>query len=78
MRSLMPLKFFVRENPGLNEELVYNSEGTGLFFVPLPLFPGGNDLLAAGQSNGSPNFRFYRINVTSHEVVDLGEVPGYG
>ena len=35
---------------GLNEELVYNSEGTGLFFFPLLLFPGGNDLLAAGFS----------------------------
>ena len=33
---------------GLNEELVYNSEGTGLSFIPLLLFPGGNDLLAAG------------------------------
>ena len=37
---------------GLNEELVYNSEGTGLFFFPLLLFPGGNDLLAAGVRRG--------------------------
>ena len=61
---------------GLNEELVYKSEGTDLFFIPLLLFPGGNDLLAAGERVGSPNFRFYRINVTSHEAVDLGEVSG--
>jgi Tol biopolymer transport system component len=61
---------------GLNEELVYNFKGTGLFFIPLQLFPGGNDLLAAGLRENSPNFHFYRINVTSHEGVDLGEVSG--
>ena len=63
---------------GLNEELVYNSEGTGLFFIPLLLFPGGNDLLAASPPVGlmESNFHFYRINVTSHEAVDLGEVSG--
>ena len=44
--------------------------------VPVLLFPGGNDLLAAGVRRGSPNFRFFRINVASHEAVDLGEVSG--
>ena len=39
---------FRAEKSGLNEELVYNAEGTGLYFFPLLLFPGGNDLLAAG------------------------------
>jgi hypothetical protein len=29
------------EKSGLNEELVYNAEGTGLFFLPKLLFPGG-------------------------------------
>jgi Tol biopolymer transport system component/predicted Ser/Thr protein kinase len=62
---------------GLNEELVYNFKGTGLFFFPILLFPGNNDLLAAGvRELFSPSFRFYRINVTSHEAVDLGEVSG--
>jgi len=61
---------------GLNEELVYNSEGTGQFFHPVLLFPGGSDLLAAGVRVGSPNFHLYRINVTGHEAVDLGEVSG--
>jgi serine/threonine protein kinase/Tol biopolymer transport system component len=62
---------------GLNEELVYNSEGSGLHFFPILLFPGGNDLLAASvPPSFGPNFRFYRINVTSHEAVDLGEVSG--
>jgi serine/threonine protein kinase/Tol biopolymer transport system component len=61
---------------GLNEELVYNSEGSRLFFIPLLLFPGGNDLLAAGERRDSPNIRFFRINVTTHEAVDLGEVSG--
>jgi Tol biopolymer transport system component len=63
---------------GLNEELVYNSEGSGLRFIPLLLFPGDNDLLAAHVPGGlgQRNFRFYRINVTSHEAVDFGEVSG--
>jgi len=56
---------------------VYNFEGTGLFFAPLLLFPGGNDLLAAAVPlDFGPKFHFYRINVTSHEAVDLGEVSG--
>ena len=59
---------------GLNEELVYKSESTGLFFVPALLFPGGNELLAAGFRVGSSSMSFYRINVTSQEAVDLGEV----
>jgi serine/threonine protein kinase/Tol biopolymer transport system component len=60
---------------GVGEELVYNSKGTGQFFFPLLLFPGGNDLLAAATSNFAlPQFHFYRINLTSHEAVDLGEV----
>jgi serine/threonine protein kinase len=62
---------------GTNEELEYNFEGSGHFFVPLLLFPGGNDLLAAGfPPNIGPKFNFYRINVTSHEAFDLGEVSG--
>jgi serine/threonine protein kinase/Tol biopolymer transport system component len=61
---------------GLNEEQVYNSEGSRLWFIPLLLFPGGNDLLAAGERRDSPNIRFSRINVTGHEAVDLGEVSG--
>jgi hypothetical protein len=68
---------FRSEKPGLNEELVYNSEGSGLYFFPVLLFPGGNDLLAAGfPTIFGPKFRFCRINVTSHEAVDLGEVSG--
>jgi len=66
---------FRAEKSGLNEELVYNPEGTGLSFIPVLLFPGGNDLLAAGlRSWESPNVRFFRINLTSHEAIDLGEV----
>ena len=67
---------FRAEKSGLNEELVYNFKGTGLLFFPLLLFPGGNDLLAAAGQLNSPNFSFYRINVTSHKAVDLGEVSG--
>ncbi len=62
---------------GLNEELVYNSEGSDLSFLPMLLFPGGNELLAAGfPPNLGPNFRFYSINVTNHKAADLGEVSG--
>ena len=62
---------------GLNEELVYNAEGTGLNFFPLLLFPGGNDLLAAGvQMNFQSKAHFFRVNVTSHKAMDLGEVSG--
>jgi serine/threonine protein kinase len=64
-------------NSGLNEELVYNSESRGLLFFPVLLFPGGNDLLAIGvPPSFGPRFRFYRINVTNHKAVDLGEVSG--
>jgi serine/threonine protein kinase len=62
---------------GMNEELVYNSEGSGYFFLPLLLFPSGNDLLAARfPPSFGPKFRFFRINVTSHVATDLGEVSG--
>src|SRR5215469_10117695 len=68
---------FRSEKSGLNEVLVYNAKGTGLFFFPKLLFPGGNDLLALGSPGAfGPKFRFYRINVTSHELIDLGEVSG--
>ena len=49
---------FRAEKSGLNEELVYNPEGTGLFFVPLLLFPGGNDLLAVRSPRGLAEFPF--------------------
>jgi Tol biopolymer transport system component len=68
---------FRSEKSGLNEELVYNPESTGLSFIPLLLFPGGNDLLAAGfPPSFGPKFHFYRINVINHWAVDLGEVSG--
>ncbi len=64
-------------NSGVGEELVYSSQGTGLFFIPLLLFPGGNDLLAARVPlDYGPSFHFYRIDVTTHEAVDLGEISG--
>ena len=68
---------FRASESGLNEELVYQPEGTGFKFVPILLFPGDNDLLAAGVPNFFPTeLRLYRINVTSHKAVDLGEVSG--
>ena len=68
---------FRAEKTGLNEELVYNFESNGLSLIPLLVFPGGNDLLTASLRRwDSPNFGFYRINITSHAAVDLGEVSG--
>jgi len=69
---------FRSEKSGLNEELVYNAEATGLYFFPKLVFPGGDDLLATGFPPTGPKFRFYRINVTSHEAMDLGEGELFG
>ena len=59
---------------GLKEELVYRSHD--LLFFPLLVFPGGNDLLAGAGRAHSPNIRFFRISLTSHEATDLGEMLG--
>jgi Tol biopolymer transport system component/DNA-binding winged helix-turn-helix (wHTH) protein len=59
---------------GLNEEQVYNFESSRWSFNPFLLFPGGNDVLAAGERRDSSNILFSRVNVTRHEAVDLGEV----
>jgi serine/threonine protein kinase/Tol biopolymer transport system component len=62
---------------GLNEEAVYDSEASGVYFTPVLLFPGGNDLLAAGfPASPESKFHFYRINVTNHQAADLGEASG--
>jgi serine/threonine protein kinase len=60
---------------GLNEELVYKPQDNNLLFFPLLLFPGGNDLLAGALRRNLPNQRIFRISLTSHEAVDLGEMP---
>jgi len=62
----------------LNEELVYKPQGNSLFARQLLLFPGGNDLLARDGTLNSPNERIFRISLTSHDAVDLGEMPGSG
>jgi Tol biopolymer transport system component/predicted Ser/Thr protein kinase len=68
---------FRAETSGLNEELVYSSKDPGVFFILVLLYPGGNHLLVAGlRSWDSPSARLTKINVTSHEAVDLGEVTG--
>jgi serine/threonine protein kinase/Tol biopolymer transport system component len=59
---------------GLNEELVYKSDDTSLRFTPRLLFPGGNELLAAGRRVDSPDAHLFRINLTDHQAVDLGEL----
>jgi serine/threonine protein kinase len=60
---------------GLNEELVYKFEGTGLVFFPLLFFPNGSEMLVGGIPGGrGSNARLYRINLASHQAVDLGEI----
>jgi len=66
---------FRAERSGLNEELLYNPETTDRSFIPALLFPDGNDLLAAGVRIDSPNTHLLRINLGSHSVADLGEIP---
>ena len=62
---------------GVGEEAVYsNNDGLARLFVPLLVFPGGNDILAAGGQIGVSTFHFYRVNVSRHDSVDLGEVEG--
>lgn len=69
---------FRAKKSGLSEELVYKPESNGPSSIPLLVFPGGNDLLAAGaRLEDWPNFSFlYRINLASHKAVDLHKVSG--
>ncbi len=67
---------FRATDAGLNEELVYDDERSGLSFAPFLVFPGGNELLAAGSRDYTTNFRFYKIDVTTHVATDLGNVSG--
>ena len=60
---------------GLNEELVYKPQDNSWLFVPLLLFPGGKDLLAGAFRRNMPNGHIFRISLTSHEAVDLGDMP---
>ena len=67
---------FRAEKSGLNEEMVYNPKDTSLFYFPVLLFPSGSDLLVASFRDDPSNFSLYRINVSSHQAVDLGQVTG--
>ena len=67
---------FRAANSGLNEELVYKPDDTGRLFGPIALFPDGNDLLAGSFRLDMPNTRLFKLNLTSHKAVDLGEIPG--
>ena len=60
---------------GLNEELVYQPDDAGLRIFPRSLFPGGNDLLAAGLRADWPDRHLFKISLSNHQAVDLGEVP---
>jgi DNA-binding winged helix-turn-helix (wHTH) protein/Tol biopolymer transport system component len=66
---------FRAEKSGLNEELVYSPSDSNLQYFPALFFPDGKELLAVGAPRDLGNIRtFFKINLTSHEAVDLGEV----
>ena len=65
---------FRADKSGLNEEVVYKPKDTSLWFAPRLEFPGSNDLLVAGFLNSASPTRLFRVNVTSHEAADLGEI----
>lgn len=67
---------FRADRSGQNEEAVYHPAETNLDFLPLLVFPGNSELLAASRQGSSTNFRFHRINLTNHKGTDLGEVSG--
>ena len=59
---------------GLNEEVVYKPKD-GLWYFPLLFFPNGSEMLVGGfQAGAESNVRLYRINLASHQAVDLGEI----
>jgi len=70
---------------GSGEELIYKFESPGRVFLPILPFPGGRDLLLVGFQGplllgglrGSTiDFNFYRFDVNSHQLIELGGVPG--
>jgi serine/threonine protein kinase/Tol biopolymer transport system component len=63
---------FRAEKSGVNEQLVFNPKDASLDYFPMLQFPGGDDLLAAGMERNSRNIHFLRINLTSHNGVELG------
>jgi serine/threonine protein kinase len=67
-----------RVGTGFNEELVYKPQDNSLLVFPFLLFPGGKDLLAVAFKRNLPSGRILRISLTSHEAVDLGEMPAGG
>jgi Tol biopolymer transport system component/predicted Ser/Thr protein kinase len=67
---------FRAETSGLNEQLIYSSKEPGVSLYPLQAFPSGNDLLVVAYTDNQLNGRFYKINLSTHEAVDLGEVSG--
>ncbi len=65
---------FRADKSGLNEELVYKSSKEGLRVIPLLVFPDGNELVIANIRPDASDTHFYKINLASHEVVNLGDI----
>jgi serine/threonine protein kinase/Tol biopolymer transport system component len=80
-----PAAIYRAGKTGSGEELVYKFESPGRVFLPILLFPGGHELLVVGFQGplvygglrGSTiDFNFYRLDVNSHQLIELGGVSG--
>jgi serine/threonine protein kinase len=80
-----PPEIYRARKTGTGEELIYKFESPGRVFLPILLFPGGNDLLVVsfqgpllqgGLRDSTIDFKFYRLDVNSHQLIELGGVPG--
>jgi serine/threonine protein kinase len=80
-----PPEIYRARKTGTGEELIYKFESPGRVFLPILLFPGGNDLLVVsfqgpllqgGLRDSTIDFKFYRLDVNSHQLIELGAVPG--
>ena len=65
---------FRSNKSGLNEEIVFKPKD-GIRVLPVLVFPGGNDLLLADVRPDSTGTHFYKLNLTSHQITDLGDMP---
>ena len=69
---------FRADKSGMNEELIFDTQGTGRSYVPILAYPNGNEIIAANAPMASgiqPDFRFCRIDVAARKATDLGEIP---
>jgi serine/threonine protein kinase/Tol biopolymer transport system component len=63
---------------GLNEQVVYDFGDTSPVIIPILQFPDSDDLLVVAGHREDPSlFRFFRVRLSTHQALDLGEVSAY-